>query len=445
MERIYILLRGARRLAAGTVCAALLWAGAASAQEVKGASGAAASSPGASSAPQAKTDSAADWRAAWKKKWNGDRKAHTEAWRAEWRKEWAKQAKLAAQPSSLKPVPATQAAPKPEPKPEIKPEIKAAAKTPSASVNVAPVSAPKPALKPAPASIAAPAVPPKSAAPPANAAPANSATKNVSAPPANVSGPAAVAAPAAKSSAPAPLCNAALPVPAAAEKSAASKPAENALTETRPDPAAEMKKPADKPLDSPMGAIGDGGRMFFCLIPTVLIMAGALHLLRRFQEKNGRLPAFARLGTGTKSIAKPAPTPPKAGLLQGLFGGMNRSAATERGSIRVIESVPVGGSNLHLIEVRGRTLLLGASASGVNLLTEVEEADPLVNNEFRLLLEQAAGDMDSLDLPDDALPASLLVGTLDDPLRDANRAITRGTRRLRTVQETEAAWEREEK
>ena len=124
---------------------------------------------------------------------------------------------------------------------------------------------------------------------------------------------------------------------------------------------------------------------------------------------------------------------------------MNRSQTTERGSIRVLESVPIGGSNLHLIEVRGRTLLLGASASGVNLLTEIEESDSLVNNEFRLLLEQAAGDMDSLGLTDDALPASLLVGTLDDPLRDANRAITRGTRRLRTVQETEAAWEQEGK
>lgn len=111
----------------------------------------------------------------------------------------------------------------------------------------------------------------------------------------------------------------------------------------------------------------------------------------------------------------------------------------------MIESVPMGSANLHLIEVRGRTLLLGASASGLNLLTEIEEADPLVNNEFRLLLEQATGDMDSLGLPDDALPASLLVGTLDDPLRDANQAVTRGTRRLRTVQETESAWEQEGK
>ena len=185
--------------------------------------------------------------------------------------------------------------------------------------------------------------------------------------------------------------------------------------------------------------------MFFCLIPTVLVMVGALHLLRRFQEKNGRSPAFARMGTAPKSAPKPAPTAPKPGLLQSLLGGINRNETTERGSIRIIESVPIGGSNLHLIEVRGRTLLLGASASGVNLLTEIEEADSLVNNEFRLLLEQAAGDMDSLGLTDDALPASLLIGTLDDPLRDANRAITRGTRRLRTVQETEAAWEQGEK
>lgn len=184
--------------------------------------------------------------------------------------------------------------------------------------------------------------------------------------------------------------------------------------------------------------------MFIYLIPTVLLMVGALHLLRRFQEKNGRLPAFARL-TGTQKISA-SPSPKKGGVLQALLNGMNRSKAPEDASaIRIVESVPMGGSQLHLIEVRGRSLLLGTNANGVNLLTEIDQADDLVNNEFRLLLEQAAGDMDSLNLTENDLPASLLIGTLDETMRDANRAVTRGTRRLRTVQETEAAWEQEQK
>ena len=391
---------------------------------------------GAASAQQAK--SGAEWRTEWRKKWASEQKAHTDAWRAEWRKEWVKQAKRSA--PSAAPKSAASAAPAPtapklETKPETKPEVKAA--LPPVPPSVAAVPAAKLPAAPAANLGAAPAVPPKNAA-----ASAKSVPKSAAAPPASVSAPAPSLS--AKAAAPAPVQPSAPPASAAPEKPA-EKPADNALSETRPDPAAEAKKTVDKPLDSPMGAIGDGGRMFLCLIPTVLVLVAALHLLRRFQEKNGRLPAFARIGAGQKGAAKPAPPLPKPGILQSLLGGINRSQTTERGSIRVIESVPVGGSNLHLIEVRGKTLLLGASASGVNLLTEIEEADSLVNNEFRLLLEQAAGDMDSLGLTDDALPASLLVGTLDDPLRDANRAITRGTRRLRTVQETEAEWEREGK
>ena len=422
-----VLMRNARFYAAGICCAALLFrSGAASAQGVRPNPGAAPLSSGAVSAPQAKSKEGDAWRMAWKNKWSANSKTHTAAWRAEWRKEWEKTTQKSAL-AALKSAPAvaSHAAPKQN--------IKAVLAPGHTETSAAPILLPALAKSRG----AAPIAPQKQGVTPKTLAP-----KTVPAPPASVPAPALSAKLAAPGRNAAPV---APPAPAPAAKSAVEKSTPNALTGTRPDPAAETKKVADKPLDSPLGAIGDGGKMFLCLIPTVLVMVGALHLLRRFQEKNGRLPAFARMGKAPKSAVNPAPAPPKIGLLQSLLGGVNRKQTTDSSGIRVIESVPMGSANLHLIEVRGRTLLLGASASGLNLLTEIEEADPLVNNEFRLLLEQATGDMDSLGLPDEALPASLLVGTLDDPLRDANQAVTRGTRRLRTVQETESAWEQEGK
>ena len=378
--------------------------------------------------------------------------AWREQWRREWRREWKKSAahrtpqKAAANPAPtalIKTEDATQ-------KPEIKPDTKAV--EPLAPPRKSETSPSATVAKPLPAPLKAeskveikkterPAVSAVTAAP---AAP-KPVPAGVAAKPATPTTAPKPVAPTAAQPAAKPVTPAASPAPAAAAVPANaalvdSPPVRSPLAETRPDPAAETKKSADKPLDSPLSAVGDGGKMFLYLIPTVLLMVGALHLLRRFQEKTGRLPAAPRAALTRKSSASP---PPKTGgLLQTLLDNANRSKTPEQPSaIRVVESVPMGESQLHLIEVRGRSLLIGANANGVNLLTEVEESDELINNEFRLMLEQAAGEIGSLDIADNELPSSLLIGTLDDPLRDAGRAVARGTRRLRTVRETEAAWE----
>ena len=61
-------------------------------------------------------------------------------------------------------------------------------------------------------------------------------------------------------------------------------------------------------------------------------------------------------------------------LWNAILGGFHLNKAREQAgrSIRVIESVPIGGSNVHLLEVRGRVLLLGASAGSMNLLAEFD-------------------------------------------------------------------------
>ena len=302
---------------------------------------------------------------------------------------------------------------------------------------------------------------PKAQARPAPAAPAASkiaAPKNAPAiapktpPSAAVTSPATPPAPAAsapdKPVTPTPNTNAAAAkVPAAPGANtpapAAGTPAPaNPLGEARPDvPTTPPSKTADKPLDSPLSAVGDGGKMLLYLAPVVLLIVGALRLLRNLQQKNGRLPG--PLQSAGRDIT---PTRPKSGgLLHGLISNLNLQKAREnRGnSIRIIESVPLGGANLHIIEVHGKKMLLGATQGGMNMLTEFDEKDSLENNAFRTLLEEAATNLDGLELSGEELPAPLLVETLDAQMRDASSAVVRSARRLRTVQEAEATWMQE--
>ena len=367
------------------------------------------------------------------------RKVWDDAWRARWKKTERQKATLSSAPAATD---KTTAIPLSETKPVPNPAPLPASESNALRPVFSPVSLPTAAKPAAVPSFAAPAVPSKGAT---NGEP-KSENKPASA------APQSVLAPAAKPAPEMPVAKKDAAVPAKSAPSPADK-GSAALAGTRPDPTAEPKKPVDKPLDSPLSAITDGGKMFLYLIPTVLLMIGALRLLRRFQEKNGRLPPLARMAgpqkTPRPSLAafNPISNSNSGGLLRGLVSGMKPPKAPERSgtAMRLTESLAIGGANLHLVEVRGRILLISANASGVSLLTEIEERETLANDDFRRMLEQAASDMDTLDLSVDTLDAPLMIGALDDPLRDASHAVTRSARRLRTVQEAEAAFEQERK
>lgn len=235
-----------------------------------------------------------------------------------------------------------------------------------------------------------------------------------------------------------------VPAPAVPANEGAAPVKENSalLEQTRPDivPAPALGETANRTQDNPFAAVGDSWRMIAYLLPLLVVLIGGLHLLRRYQEKKGRLPGPVQAAAKSARGFGTAAPRPRRGLFQGLLGGLHLHNARQTGgsSIRTVESIPLGGVNLHLIEVRGRLLLLGATGSNVNLLAEWEEKPGLGGDEFRSLLQAAASDMDGLNLDGSDWPARAIVGTLEDEMRDTGQALTRRARRLRTVMEAEA-------
>ncbi len=211
------------------------------------------------------------------------------------------------------------------------------------------------------------------------------------------------------------------------------------LKDTKPDTDAGAKVggPGDHTQDNPVAAIGDSWKMIVYLAPILLVTIGVLRLVRKHQERHGKLPAMLT-ALGANRRAAPKSGGKGLGLTRALLGSFNLNNARERGgSIRVVESVPIGGANIHLIEVRGRMLLVGATANGVSVLTEFHENASLETNDFRSMLQAAAADMDGLDLATDDLPSSAVVSALDNVMRDTGDSLSRRTQRLRTVQEAE--------
>lgn len=188
--------------------------------------------------------------------------------------------------------------------------------------------------------------------------------------------------------------------------------------------------------------------MLAYLLPMLLVIVGCLQLLKRFQMKMGRLPAGLGIASalnqnmnknrGSRWNATPA-APRSNSLLNTLLAGMaaNKTRQAPGSSIRLLESAPVGGSSVHLLEVRGRVLLLGGSATGLTLLTEFEERSNPASNDFRDLLSQAAADMDAIDYEQPDMPATATVSALEDLMRETNQAVSRRARRFHTVQEAE--------
>jgi flagellar biogenesis protein FliO len=215
------------------------------------------------------------------------------------------------------------------------------------------------------------------------------------------------------------------------------------LNEAKPDlvPATHAAS-SDRPLDSPFTAVGDAWKMLAYLVPMLLLIVGSLRLLRRFHQRTGRLSgsqqAAAKLAAPGRS--KALSTPESGGLIGLLMAGLQRpQSARHNSAIRLVETVPLGGSSLHLVQVHGRMLLLGASGGSVSLLTEFEEQSGIQEDDFRALLRAAAADMDVLDLMEPDLPATTMVTALEEMMQETGEAVTRRARRLRTVSDYESA------
>jgi flagellar biogenesis protein FliO len=215
------------------------------------------------------------------------------------------------------------------------------------------------------------------------------------------------------------------------------------LGQTKPDPiAAPHNSGADHPLDSPLTAVGDAWKMLAYLLPMLLLIVGSLHLLRRFQQRMGRLPAPIQAATrhsGKVQNSSRQPAGTATGGVLGLLASRRQPArpAQHHGAIRLVETVPIGGTNLHLVEVHGRMLLLGAAGGSVSLLTEFEEQAGIKDDDFRVLLRAAAADMDVLDLSEPDLPATTMMTALEEMMQETGEAVTRRIRRLRTVSDYE--------
>ena len=231
----------------------------------------------------------------------------------------------------------------------------------------------------------------------------------------------------------------AAPAPSHAAVKSSGSPAEVDLSHTKPDliPAPDA---SNHTIESPLQAVGDGWKMVAYLLPTLIFVLVCLNLLRRYQQKNGRLPA----GLQKMSADGGRSTPVLAGALATLFSGNNsspRNGGSGNNGIRLVESLNVGGGTLHLVHVHGRTLLLAGGAGGVTVLTEFTDIPSVDSDDFQKLLRSAAADMDGLDLQISEMPVSAVVGSLEDVMRDTGGSLERRLRRLRTVREAEDGGE----
>lgn len=206
--------------------------------------------------------------------------------------------------------------------------------------------------------------------------------------------------------------------------SSATKPqnvSSDALSQTRPDVSTYSGKEV-RPLNGPLSAISDGGRMLLYLFPILLLIVGGAALLRKFPQVGFRrvealqwLQKWPTMSSFTKMMGT------------ALFTGHPPLPR----QLRVVETLSLGNTALHLVEVQNKLLLLGAAPTGITLLREysAEEAAAIASP-FRALVEAADARHDHPGVP--------LVEELDDRLQEASSILARSANRLRTVREVEA-------
>jgi flagellar biogenesis protein FliO len=222
---------------------------------------------------------------------------------------------------------------------------------------------------------------------------------------------------------------------------AGSQHADVTLAQTKPDvPGTIGTSNQDHTLESPLSAVGDSWKMIAYLLPTLLFIVVSLNLLRRYQQRKGQLPGFVQAASRTGGKAAPVASR-IGGMWSALLGNFpfTKTRTAKDSTIQLLESLPVGGATLHLVEINGRRLLLGASATGISVLTEFREEDNIGSGDFRSILHAAAADMDKMNLNDRYMPDAAVVNSLEDMLRETGNSLERRARRLRSVQEAEDA------
>jgi flagellar biogenesis protein FliO len=175
------------------------------------------------------------------------------------------------------------------------------------------------------------------------------------------------------------------------------------LEGTKPDP-------MDKTQDSPAATLGDAWKMLLYLAPMLIIIVLTIRALKGLQQKAG-----------------------KAGALkQGILGGFNLANARKIGgsNIRLVESVPVGSVSLHLVEVRGKLLLLGGAGATVNLLAEFENDEAARNADFQSLLRSVSTEIEAEE-EERSGSFNAVVNSLEEQIRQAREAMMQSAPRTR--------------
>jgi len=174
-----------------------------------------------------------------------------------------------------------------------------------------------------------------------------------------------------------------------------------ALAGTRPDPLAETQ-------DDTAGLIVSGFRFLLYLLPVLALVVGALWGMKYLQQRyGGGLTADgANLSPGASRPGRPSP-------------------------IRVTGSARLGATTLHLVEVRGRLLLLGNGPSGVQTLADLGAARDHFNEEFQALLNEAAVAQAPPSRDRREPTVQSVVSGLDSALRQARQTLGQSANRVR--------------
>jgi hypothetical protein len=188
----------------------------------------------------------------------------------------------------------------------------------------------------------------------------------------------------------------------------AGTPVRPQQTQAPSDPLAGTRSdPTERTQDSPAATVGDGWKLLLYLLPILGLTVLAIRGLKAVYQRAGAMPDFRK----------------------GILGGLNLANArnSNRGSIRVIESVPLGSMGLHLVEVRGRQLLIGSTGTALCKLAEFTESDAVEDAGFQSLLDSASAD--AMKEEDGS------VTTMMNSLREARESILRSAVRMRQGRE----------
>jgi hypothetical protein len=154
-----------------------------------------------------------------------------------------------------------------------------------------------------------------------------------------------------------------------------------------------------QPLASPGATLWDAIKMMLYLIPILIMIVLALRFLKAYYERTGGFP----------------------NLKTSILGSWNLINARQNGgsNIRVVESLPLGSIGLHLVEVRGRLLLISSGASGATLIKDLTDEETNENKDFQTLLNSTEMEtMNSENVIAD------IIGELDETIKDARNSIS---------------------